>query len=1075
MARRAIKKTLVYSTALIVFLILVSPFVLDKIVNYPFVKHKISSLIEQKTGVKIDQDRIDFKFLPKPGIRFKKIKLSFGKILQVDIGSVNININFLKLLTGKLVASKIFVESPYIRYTPPQNVKNSTESSQGFHFKLPEEQIQRLFTLFPNGQDKIELIVDNIQSEYFESMNGSVFVSNTDKTLIFNSTIRGLNVQKKQFAKNSFLEKIDIDAVNCNEINMVLKLNKAGVLSGNLQAKAPQVLTKQIHDKPLAGDLLDFNFQFSNQYVSILIKPITLSYPLGKVGVNFTDDKKAKKTVLTFTGDDIDISQARRVCLSLIGSNRVVKELFDILRGGTAKKVTVGFSDNNLGTLFAGKNLFLTGSAENNLVKIPKTPLIAKKVYGDAVLKNGILHIKVKKGQVSTTIVKDGWLDINLLHHKDIPFDGEFNLHSDLSTLPRVLISLLPDTLLSKELARVKEVSGQADAFLKLGKKTMQKLSVQVKAQNLSLKGSYDLIGLPITITKGVFLYENDKVILKDFTGSLENSLVQNLNLEIDFSQSPHFNISAGQGKISLDEIIPWLKSYDQITDMLSPVKNINGTILIDGIKLAGPIFTPDKWKFDIKGSGENVNLIFAQNKKEIEELFASFHLTDQMTKIQGLKGQIQDLSWLTPAIKKENLASIRLPLKISEASFETAKNTALFQGKLVFVSGPQLFFNLAGKSIKELFPKLLILKDKELSDATVILNKDTSKPLLNFKGLLNTQTLEKLLVKGSFLDKLIVSFTAGIPIKVFTDTDSNLHINTDKINLNSFLAIDDRKKKPKGQVLFDQKTLYLKTQQLTYKKMHFSNIDTQIDFNKDKTKIKLLNADLCDLSATGMAQLTHSPQGNQVTTDFYIQSLGKDPMAKMLSCLLEKTHVIDGPYSFSCTVTGQAPSDMILKSQNGSLTLNATNGRIYKWTFLSRLLSVFNILHFTDITKEGIGYKTIVIEADIKDSIIYLKKAVIDADNMALIFSGWIDPLNNKLDITCLLAPFKTIDTIIKYIPVLNTMLRGRLASFPAKVTGSITDPLIIPLHPSAVGKGLINMLEDILKTPVRLFEDTP
>ena len=93
----------------------------------------------------------------------------------------------------------------------------------------------------------------------------------------------------------------------------------------------------------------------------------------------------------------------------------------------------------------------------------------------------------------------------------------------------------------------------------------------------------------------------------------------------------------------------------------------------------------------------------------------------------------------------------------------------------------------------------------------------------------------------------------------------------------------------------------------------------------------------------------------------------------------------------------------------------------------------------------------------------------------MALIFSGWIDPLNDKMDLTCLVAPFKTIDTIIKYIPVVNTMLSGRLVSFPAKATGSITDPVVIPLHPSAVGKGLVNMLGDILKTPVRLFEETP
>jgi hypothetical protein len=130
------------------------------------------------------------------------------------------------------------------------------------------------------------------------------------------------------------------------------------------------------------------------------------------------------------------------------------------------------------------------------------------------------------------------------------------------------------------------------------------------------------------------------------------------------------------------------------------------------------------------------------------------------------------------------------------------------------------------------------------------------------------------------------------------------------------------------------------------------------------------------------------------------------------------------------------------------------------------------NILQVTDISKQGIGYKTIEIDAEVKDSRVHLKRAVIDADNMALSFSGWIDPLNDDMDVTCLVAPFKTIDAIIKHIPVVNTMLSGRLAAFPAKATGSITDPVVTALNPSDVGKGLMNMLEDIIKTPVRLFE---
>jgi hypothetical protein len=55
----------------------------------------------------------------------------------------------------------------------------------------------------------------------------------------------------------------------------------------------------------------------------------------------------------------------------------------------------------------------------------------------------------------------------------------------------------------------------------------------------------------------------------------------------------------------------------------------------------------------------------------------------------------------------------------------------------------------------------------------------------------------------------------------------------------------------------------------------------------------------------------------------------------------------------------------------------------------------------------------------------------------------------------------------------VVNTILSGRLISFPAKASGKMSDPTVIPLHPSAVGKGMVNLFGDLIKAPVRLFEE--
>jgi len=90
----------------------------------------------------------------------------------------------------------------------------------------------------------------------------------------------------------------------------------------------------------------------------------------------------------------------------------------------------------------------------------------------------------------------------------------------------------------------------------------------------------------------------------------------------------------------------------------------------------------------------------------------------------------------------------------------------------------------------------------------------------------------------------------------------------------------------------------------------------------------------------------------------------------------------------------------------------------------------------------------------------------------MTIIFNGQIDLINDHIDLTCLVAPFKTVDLIIEKIPIISTLLSGNLVSVPVKATGKISDPAVVPLHPSAVGEGLINAMKNILKTPVKLLD---
>jgi hypothetical protein len=78
-------------------------------------------------------------------------------------------------------------------------------------------------------------------------------------------------------------------------------------------------------------------------------------------------------------------------------------------------------------------------------------------------------------------------------------------------------------------------------------------------------------------------------------------------------------------------------------------------------------------------------------------------------------------------------------------------------------------------------------------------------------------------------------------------------------------------------------------------------------------------------------------------------------------------------------------------------------------------------------------------------------------------------------MELTCLVAPFKTADILIEKIPILGTILNGRLVSIPVKAVGSLHDPKVFLLPPSEVGKGLVGTMQRILETPFKLIEKLP
>ena len=108
------------------------------------------------------------------------------------------------------------------------------------------------------------------------------------------------------------------------------------------------------------------------------------------MGIEFSFNLDRNQARIQFTGDHIDIGQARQVFRPLLKGLTISDTLFRILKSGTADHIIVGFNEKEPGQLFTGENLVLQGIAHGATVKIPHVPVTVTNASGWAKMENGV-------------------------------------------------------------------------------------------------------------------------------------------------------------------------------------------------------------------------------------------------------------------------------------------------------------------------------------------------------------------------------------------------------------------------------------------------------------------------------------------------------------------------------------------------------------------------------------------------------------------------------------------------------------------------------------------------------------
>jgi hypothetical protein len=228
----------------------------------------------------------------------------------------------------------------------------------------------------------------------------------------------------------------------------------------------------------------------------------------------------------------------------------------------------------------------------------------------------------------------------------------------------------------------------------------------------------------------------------------------------------------------------------------------------------------------------------------------------------------------------------------------------------------------------------------------------------------------------------------------------------------------------------------------------------------------------LCDIAILGRIIFSHDSIKFNFRPDAQDKQLDSN-----LDCLLEKDFRITGKFDFKGDLNSEGNADALKREMRGNVEFRSNDGIIQRAPLLAKIFAVLNVTELLrgklpDFTTEGFKYNSINIKGEINRGVFLIQEAVVDGTTMQLVGQGEVDLVTDQINLTVLVAPFKTIDFLVSKIPGVRYILGGTLISIPLRVTGDLNDPSIVVMSPTAIGSGLIGMMKRTLNLPVKIIE---
>ena len=879
-------------------------------------------------------------------------------------------------------------------------------------------------------------------------------------------------------------------------IDARLQVNGGDALRADLEATLPTLpLQRASQQLIVQGAHVKATVVVDGEKIDATLGDVQLTNPPLQLSAKLALDRAIPQARVDIEGRNLDVAKAHEAALFFAAASPVARSIFNILQEGKVAHLTLHAQAQSLAELASLDVMQIRGSLADGTIRLPGSGLQIDDVSGEVSVINGVLIGERAAGRVGNTRATDGSVRVGLTGASP-ELSVRTAVHADVSDLPSVLDRVVDNETLIRSLAQLTDLRGSAEGILSLSG-TTDTAAAAVEVSQLSVTAGVRNLDQPVHVEGGTFHYDPTGIAAAGLQVSSGSSTLVDVGVGVDLRPAQAtIDVKGGGGRITLEELCRSVVASGRLPDSEWTPKAVRGTLTVQSVRLRGPAANPGRWRVDLAGGAERLDVDAPRLRQRVavrfpvalSELRLSYapealSVSTAAAFADGLNAAI-DLAWNTAGVNIKRLsirdgaenATLSLLLKERELDVTFAGNLGTAVLKELLPDEHD-----APRTLQGDFQARIVMDEPTRSTATGRL--EIAHVVVPMPGEVSVHLTQATLraasgmlavdADGDVRDAAPFHLHGALrPARDAFVADLDVSAgDLEWARLAALVPPPSEQPHERAVRLPLRGKVRLAAASFAYGGYTWRPLHAVVDLSSSAPSLTVTQATLCDIATP--ATIAATPQG--------IRGLVKptaknQPLGTILPCLFGGTARITGQCSLAAQIAAAGEGAALRRSAQGHIDATSKDGRIYQGGWMEKVLAVTSIGHgswniLKDLTDDGLPYNTIHVKADLRDGKLVLTEATMDAPSMKMVAEGSIDIDTETLHLTLLAAPLKSVDSVVRHIPILGSVLGGNLLTIPIKVDGPVRDPQVTPMDPSEVGSGLLRVMTRIAKLPLSLL----